>query len=92
VTLVAYRSPLTALYITKFFFLLLGVSVEDIFESDESQVFIYNEHSSSSYYGDNNSTINFSVPQFMLYALQRHIKNLEEENKHLKDLLKQSKK
>lgn len=74
---------------------LLGVSVEDIFEPDDNQVCIYNEHFSSSYHGDNNnnnSTINFSVPEFMLNALQTLIKNLEEENKYLKDLLKQSKK
>jgi DNA-binding XRE family transcriptional regulator len=71
---------------------LLGVPVDDIFDPDENQVFIYNEHSSSSYYGDNNSTINFSIPEFMLDALQKHIKNLEGENKHLKELLKQTKK
>jgi DNA-binding XRE family transcriptional regulator len=74
---------------------LLGVQIEDIFESDENQLFIYNEHFSSSYHGDNNtnnSTINFSVPEFMLDALQKLIKNLEEENKYLKELLKQSKK
>jgi hypothetical protein len=74
---------------------LLGVKVEDILESDDNQMLIYNEHFSSSYNGDNNtnnSTINFSVPEFMLDALQKLIKNLEEENKHLKDLLKKSKK
>jgi hypothetical protein len=54
-----------------------------------------NEHFSSSYHGDNNtnsSTINFFVPEFMLDAFQKLIKNLEEENKHLKALLKKSKK
>jgi transcriptional regulator with XRE-family HTH domain len=71
---------------------LLGVQIEDIFEPEENQVLIYNEHSSNNFQGNNNSTIYASVPEFMLDALQKLIKNLEEENKALKELLQQSKK
>jgi len=66
---------------------LFGVQIEDIFEPEENSVYIYNEHSSSIYQNNNNSTI-YSIPEFMLEALQKQIKQIEEENKTLKERLK----
>jgi DNA-binding XRE family transcriptional regulator len=71
---------------------LLGVQIEEIFEPEESNVYIYNENSTSTYQSNNNSTIHSSIPDFMLDALEKHIKKLEEENKALKELLQQSRK
>jgi transcriptional regulator with XRE-family HTH domain len=70
---------------------LLGVSIEDIYEPDDNQVYIYNENSTSTYQGNNN-TIYYPVPEFMIEALQKLIKKLEEENSYLRNLLKQTKK
>jgi transcriptional regulator with XRE-family HTH domain len=70
---------------------LLEYSIADIFEPDENQVFIHNENSSNNNQGNNN-TVYSPVPEFILDALQKLIKNLEEENKYLKELLKQGKK
>jgi DNA-binding XRE family transcriptional regulator len=71
---------------------ILGVSIEEIYEGDENQMFFYNENSPGNCQGNNNSTINYNVPQFVLESMQKLINKLEEENKHLKDLLKQGKK
>jgi len=71
---------------------ILQVAIEDIFESDENQIFFHNENSPGSCQGNNNSTIYSSVPEFILESLQKYINRLEEENNYLKELLKQSKK
>jgi DNA-binding XRE family transcriptional regulator len=70
---------------------LLEYSIADIFEPDENQVFIHNENSPTTSQGNNN-TIYSPVPEFILESLQKLIKKLEEENKYLKELLKQGKK
>jgi DNA-binding XRE family transcriptional regulator len=71
---------------------ILGVSIEEIYEGDENQVFIYQENSSGICQGNNNTTTYSTVPQFVLESMQKLITKLEEENKHLKDMLRQGKK
>ncbi|MDR0231901.1 MAG: hypothetical protein LBI82_07255 [Dysgonamonadaceae bacterium] len=63
---------------------ILGVSTEDIFESDESQLFICKDNASINYQGTNHI---YSVPEFMLATQQKYIEKLEEENRLLKNLL-----
>ena len=67
---------------------ILDVSVEDIFETDENQFFICKDSATGNYQGTNNI---YSVPESLLETQQKYIKKLEEENQHLKELLKKKK-
>ncbi|MDR2836876.1 MAG: helix-turn-helix domain-containing protein [Bacteroidales bacterium] len=65
----------------------LGVLVNDIYEPDDSQFFIYNDNSSGDYHGNNNTTI-FSIPESLLASQQEYIEKLKEEINILKECLK----
>jgi len=68
---------------------ILEVPIEDIFEADENQFFIYQDNAIGNYQGTNNI---YSVPESLLETQQKYIKKLEEEIQHLKELLKKSEK
>ena len=63
---------------------ILNVSVEDIYETDENQLFICKDNASGNYQGTNNI---YSVPESLLETQQKYIKKLEEEIHYLKELL-----
>ena len=60
---------------------ILGVSIEDIFESEENQFFICNDNATGNYQGTNYI---YSIPQSMLETQQKYIAKLEEEIRQLK--------
>jgi len=62
---------------------ILEVPLDEIYESEESQVFICKDNSSVNYQGTNNI---YSVPEFLLETQQKYIKRLEEEIVELKGL------
>jgi hypothetical protein len=63
----------------------LEVPLEEIFESDEKQVFICNDNTSQNFLGTNNSTNNiYPVPESLLENQQKYINKLEEEIRELK--------
>ncbi|MCL2596145.1 MAG: helix-turn-helix domain-containing protein [Paludibacter sp.] len=61
---------------------ILGVSIEDIFEPDENQFFIYHDNAIGNYQGTNNI---YSVPDLLHETQQKYITKLEEENQSLKN-------
>jgi len=63
----------------------LNVPLSEIYEPDESQVFICNDNTSHNFLGTNNSTNNiYSVPETLLETQEKYIKKLEEEIAALK--------
>ena len=62
----------------------LNVQIEDIYEADESQYFIYKDNAIGNYQGNNN--IN-PISDFMLETQQKYIQKLEEEISTLKTRL-----
>jgi len=67
---------------------MLDVPVEEIYQADETQVYICRDSSSVKYQGTNNI---YSIPESILDTQQKYIKKLEEENQHLKELLQKNK-
>jgi transcriptional regulator with XRE-family HTH domain len=59
----------------------LDVPVEDIYESEESMVFICKDQATGNYQGTNNI---YSVPEYLLDSQRKYIAKLEEENEILK--------
>ncbi|GAB0155681.1 hypothetical protein CHRYSEOSP005_09430 [Chryseobacterium sp. Alg-005] len=71
----------------------LNVSVEDIYEDEESKVVINNEYNTisenSGFYNLlHGNNINYNIPASMIDNLQDYINLLKEENKNLKEELK----
>lgn len=64
----------------------LDVPLEDIYESDENLIFIFNDNSS----GNGNIVTNYSLPQEILDMYKKHINVLEQEIYYLKELLKKA--
>ena len=64
---------------------ILETPIEEIYEADESLVFINKDSVSVNYQGTNN---HYSVvPEFLLETQQKYIQKLEKENAELKALL-----
>jgi hypothetical protein len=57
------------------------VPVEDIYESEESMVFICKDQATGNYQGTNNI---YSVPEYLLESQRKYMIKLEEENEILK--------
>jgi len=62
----------------------LEVPLEDIYESDESMIFVFNDHST----GNGNIVTNHMIPQSILEIQKKYIEKLEEENQDLKEEIK----
>ena len=65
----------------------LKVPLEDIYEADENQIFIFNDNST----GNGNIVTNYTMPQEVLDMYQKHISALEQEIHYLKELVKKAK-
>jgi hypothetical protein len=63
---------------------ILDVPLNEIYETDEGQVFICKDNASMNYQGTNHI---YSVPEFLLETQQKYIRKLEEEIAGLKVLL-----
>lgn len=61
----------------------LGVALEEIYEADESQVFIFNDNAT----GNVNSVINYNIPLSIWETQKKYIEKLETENQDLKEKL-----
>ena len=59
---------------------ILQVPIEDVFENDDSMVFICRDNETGNYQGNNSI---YSIPEFMLESQRKYILKLEEENKNL---------
>jgi transcriptional regulator with XRE-family HTH domain len=62
---------------------ILDVPLNDIYETDENQVFICKDNASINYQGTNHI---YAVPEFLLETQQKYIRKLEEEIVKLKGL------
>jgi DNA-binding XRE family transcriptional regulator len=60
---------------------ILGQSIQDIYEPDENQAVIFNTNTFGNNIGNNNV---YSIPEFILENIQKHIQRLEEEIRELK--------
>jgi len=64
---------------------ILEVPVEDIYESDETIIFVCKDNANGNYQGTNHI---YSVPEYLLESQRKYIAKLEEEVENLKNLLK----
>ena len=64
----------------------LTVNVEEIYEAEESMVFICKDNATGNYQGNNHI---YSIPEYMLESQRKYIAKLEEENHILKQKLSQ---
>ena len=64
----------------------LKVPLEDIYESDDNMIFIFNDNKGN--YCGNVTT--YSMPQEVLDMYQKHISTLEQEIYYLKELIKKA--
>ena len=55
---------------------ILDVPIEDIYESEENQVFICRDNSTGNYQGTN---IIYSIPEYLLETQRKYIERLENE-------------
>ena len=62
---------------------VLEIPLENIYESDESMMFVYNDQSSG-----NSGNHFYSVPQYLLDTQKKYLEQLEVENQALKDKIK----
>jgi transcriptional regulator with XRE-family HTH domain len=66
---------------------ILGVPVEEIYESDESQYFIFKDSSIGNYLGTNHI---YSIPEYFLDMQRKYTIKLEDEIEQLKKEAKRS--
>ncbi len=62
---------------------ILEVPLHEIYESDEKQVFIFNDGAT----GNGNIVMNYAVPEYLLEHQRKYISKLEEENARLREIL-----
>lgn len=67
---------------------LLNVSVEDIFENEESMIFVCRDNETGNNQGNNQI---YTIPEFLLENQRKYIAKLEEENTALKKKLEEIK-
>ena len=60
---------------------ILETPLDDIYESDESMTFFFNDNSS----GNGNIVSNYSIPQSLWDVQKKYMEKLEEEIRHLKE-------
>jgi len=60
---------------------ILEVPLDDIYESEDSVILIFNDNSS----GNGNVVTNYTIPQTMLDSQKKYIEKLEEEVRSLKE-------
>ena len=63
---------------------LLDVPVEEIYESEESSFFVFNDNSIGNYLGTNHI---YSIPEYLLDNQRKYIQKLEGENSSLRQQL-----
>ena len=63
---------------------ILDVSIEDIYENEESNIFVCKDNANGNYQGTNHI---YSVPEYLLESQRKYIAKLEEEISYLKKLL-----
>jgi transcriptional regulator with XRE-family HTH domain len=59
---------------------IMSVPIEDIFESEESQVFIFSDNAT----GNINSKVNYNIPLSMWETQKKYIEKLEKELEELR--------
>ena len=64
----------------------LEVPLEEIYESEEGMIMIFNDNSSGT--GNGNIVTNYSIPLSLLDSQKKYIEMLEEENRNLKEEIK----
>ena len=63
----------------------LDVPLEDIYESDESMIFVFNDNASGIGNGIGNTITNYTIPQSVWETQKKYIEKLEEETQRLKE-------
>jgi len=64
---------------------VLEIPLEDIYESDEGMIFIFNDNSSGTGNGSGNIVTNYTIPQSILDSQKKYIEKLEEDVRCLKE-------
>ncbi|CAM3996141.1 MULTISPECIES: helix-turn-helix transcriptional regulator [Flavobacterium] len=64
---------------------LLEVAVEEIYENEDANFFVFRDNSKGTYLGTNHI---YSIPDHLLESQRKYIAKLEEEIKELKEKLK----
>ena len=64
---------------------LMEVPLEDIYESEDGMIFIFNDNSSGSGNGIGNTITNYTIPQSMWESQKKYIEQLEEQIRSLKE-------
>jgi len=60
---------------------VLEVPFEEIYESEDGMIFIFNDNST----GNGNNVTNYTIPNSVWESQKKYIEKLEEENQNLKD-------
>ena len=63
---------------------ILETPVEEIYESEESNFFVFRDNSTGNYLGNNNI---YSIPEYFLETQKKYIEKLEKEIQELKNTL-----
>ena len=63
---------------------ILDIPIKDIYESEDSMVFICRDNATGNYQGNNHI---YSIPEYLLENQKKYIEKLEAENKELKNKL-----
>jgi len=65
---------------------VLNVKLDEIYETDDHNFFVFKDQSTGNYLGNNNI---YSIPEYILDVQKKYIQKLEEENKILREKLKE---
>lgn len=63
---------------------ILSITVEDIYENEDTNLFVFKDSSTGNYLGTNHI---YSVPEYLLESQRKYIVKLEDEINSLKKLL-----
>jgi transcriptional regulator with XRE-family HTH domain len=63
---------------------ILETPVEEIYESEESNFFVFRDNSTGNYLGNNNI---YSIPEYFLETQKKYIEKLEKEIQELKNTI-----
>lgn len=66
---------------------ILETPLEDIYESEEANIFIYRDNAVGNYLGTNNI---YSIPEYLLETQRKYIEQLEKQVEELKQELQKS--
>ena len=67
---------------------ILEVPIEDIYESEDGMILVFNDNSSGNGNSNGNIVTNYTLPQSILDSQKKYIEKLEEEVRDLKEKIR----